>query len=117
MESYSITFQKNNDAVFFFVEGYFQKDCGAELIEKVKEVLKDDKTKIVFDFEKCKVINSSGISIMLDIALMIKEDYCGKIVFCGLDALKTKAFKIVGLLSMISVCEKVEQAKELLSQK
>ena len=63
----------------------------------------------MFDFEKSKVINSIGISYLLEV-IEILSDKNGKIVFLNLDPSIEKTFKIMGLFQFSQTAGSLDSA-------
>ncbi|HKB87521.1 MAG TPA: STAS domain-containing protein, partial [Ignavibacteriaceae bacterium] len=67
----------------------------------------------IFDLEKSKVINSIGISYLLEVIEQI-NDREGKIIFLNLDPSIEKTFKIMGLFQFSQMADSLDSAmKEL----
>lgn len=94
-------------------EGYINNTAG----EKISKLFSDNTDtgvkNAVFDLEKSKVINSIGISYLLEVIELLSEKD-GKIVFLNLDPAVEKTFKIMGLFQFAQVAESLDSAlKEL----
>lgn len=83
------------------------------IAEKVSALCDEDRTKIIFDFSGCQVINSLGIATLLEV-LMIIQDYEGQAVITGLDAAKKKFFSLTGVFTVSEHSDNLAQASEAL---
>lgn len=81
----------------------FKNYCNNETLEslgaQISELCDNDKTKLIFDFSECQVVNSLGLATILEV-LLIAKDYEGKVVITGLDSVKTRFFSLTGVFSI-----------------
>lgn len=73
--------------------GYFDNIMGADLVSKVKSLIKKKNVRVVLDLEDVNVINSQGIAAVLE-ALSLLEENDGGMVFANLSSLIEKMFKL-----------------------
>ncbi|MCZ6678296.1 MAG: STAS domain-containing protein [Candidatus Poribacteria bacterium] len=76
--------------------GYLNDPTGEALAEAAKEVMADGYNKIVIDLEKTRLINSIGISILIEIIELLEEQG-GVLNFCNLTPVQDRIFKMMGL--------------------
>lgn len=74
-------------------KGYFDNVMGADLVNKVKSLIKKKNVRIVLDLEEVEVINSQGIAGVLEAVSMLEEN-SGRMVFANLSSLIEKMFKL-----------------------
>ncbi len=76
--------------------GYVNNVGGEAIVEKFNEAFQNGTKKIVINLAESKVVNSIGISYLLEIIekLMDKD---GKLIFCHLEPAIEKTFSIMGL--------------------
>jgi anti-anti-sigma factor len=95
-------------------EGYINNIAG----EKISQIFSDNPNasirNAVFDLEKSKVINSIGISYLLEVIELLNGRN-GKIVFLHLDPSIEKTFKIMGLLQFAEVADSLDSALQVLN--
>jgi len=95
-------------------EGYINNVAG----EKISQIFSSDPNtgirNAVFDLEKSKVINSIGISYLLEVVELLSERN-GKIIFLNLDPSIEKTFKIMGLLQFAEIAESLDSALQVLN--
>ena len=65
--------------------------------------------KVVIDMEKSKVINSIGISYLLEVIEKL-NDSNGKLIFTNLDPTVEKTFNIMGLFQFAEKADSIESA-------
>ena len=80
--------------------GYVDEKGGAVLFETAEQALGDGAQKILINFTESPVINSTGISQIIELAEIIVDEKGGELAFCGLSELAASVFKMVGLLQM-----------------
>lgn len=100
MSSFAIKHQEKDGCVLIDIHGYFAGDAGQELDTLVDGLLRAGKLGIVLDFTPCTVTSSPGIAALMEVVLKITEDFKGKVVLTGLDALKRNVFSMAGITSV-----------------
>jgi anti-anti-sigma factor len=65
--------------------------------------------KVVMDLEKSKVVNSIGISYLIDIIEKLNESN-GKLVFTNLDPTIEKTFNIMGIFQFAEKADSIDSA-------
>lgn len=95
-------------------EGYINNIAG----EKISQIFSDNPNagirNAVFDLEKSRVINSIGISYLLEVIELLNGRN-GKIIFLHLDPSIEKTFKIMGLLQFAEVADSLDSALQVLN--
>jgi anti-anti-sigma factor len=112
-EEFSLQTEAVGDTFIIKTEGYINNVAG----EKISEVFSDNTNanikNAIFDLEKSKVINSIGISYLLEVIELL-SDKNGKIIFLNLDPSVEKTFKIMGLFQFAQTADSLNSAlKEL----
>ena len=77
-------------------EGYLNGPRGESLAETAKNLMQKGHTKFVINLAKTKLINSIGISILIEIIELLEERE-GVLNFCGLTPTIERTFKLVAL--------------------
>jgi|GEM_PF-3471780 len=109
MDSFLINKKETEDGVIYYVTGYFSQDAGNEVYDSVDEYLKKGKKKVVMELSDCQVLNSTGISILMDLQGKIRDDYSGELLFEGLTSTQCVALRVVGLIPLDSKPGKTPQ--------
>lgn len=90
-------------------DGYIN-NTGAERIADVcDEMIQAGVKHFVLNLEKSRIINSIGISILIEVIEKVRE-LKGKVAFCCVTPTIGKTFRIMGLLQASSVHETEAQA-------
>ncbi|PKL49235.1 MAG: hypothetical protein CVV42_06825 [Candidatus Riflebacteria bacterium HGW-Riflebacteria-2] len=109
--AYTVTEEKGFPVVRF--QNYCTNETLEGLATKVGQLCDKDKNRLVFDFTSCEVINSLGMAALLE-TLMIVQDYEGRVVISGLNAIQRKFFGLTGVFSLSVQADDMAQAFELL---
>jgi len=107
---FNLQTEKLENTFLIKTEGYINNTAG----EKIAQFFAENPIKnAIFDLEKSKVINSIGISYLLEVIEQI-NDREGKIIFLNLDPSIEKTFKIMGLFQFSQMADSLDSAmKEL----
>lgn len=96
-----VTTLLEQDGVFVLrCQGYLDDKGGDELQQAVIASFSKGHQRFILNFAGSPVINSQGISHLIEIAEIVVEDRQGKLAFVGLSDLSLNVFKTVGLLRM-----------------
>jgi anti-anti-sigma factor len=95
-------------------EGYINNTAGEQISKLFSENQNTEIKNAIFDLEKSKVINSIGISYLLEVMELLNERD-GKIIFINLDPSIEKTFKIMGLFQFAQLSDSVDSALKELS--
>lgn len=77
-------------------DGYINNVGGEKILEEFSKHYSSGISKVVMDLEKSKVVNSIGISYLIELIEQISQNN-GKMIFTNLDPTIEKTFKIMGL--------------------
>ena len=95
-------------------EGYINNTAGESISKLFTENPDTTIKNAIFDLEKSKVINSIGISYLLEVIELLTERN-GKIIFINLDPSIEKTFKIMGLFQFAQLSDSLDSAMKELS--
>ena len=95
-------------------EGYINNTAGEQISQLFSENPNKEIKNAIFDLEKSKVINSIGISYLLEVIELLNERN-GKVIFLNLDPSIEKTFKIMGLFQFAQLSESLDAALKQLS--
>ncbi|MEW6338615.1 MAG: STAS domain-containing protein [Acidobacteriota bacterium] len=78
------------------VTGYINNEAGEAISQRARQLLSDGHRALLFDLQGTRIINSIGISLLLEVleAVLAVE---GTLAFCTLSASIAKTFQIMGL--------------------
>ena len=90
--------------------GYINNEGGQAIADAAGELLDGGCQSLLIDLEGTRIINSIGVSILLEIMeRMIEDD--GRLAFCSLTPTIAKTFEIMGLVQYASVFPDRETAR------
>ena len=113
-EEFTFQTEKAGDSIIIKTEGYINNTAG----EKISLIFSDKSNaeikNAIFDLEKSKVINSIGISYLLEVIELLSEKN-GKIIFLNLDPSIEKTFKIMGLFQFSQTADSLDSALKVVT--
>lgn len=89
--------------------GYINNDGGQAIADAVSILISQEKLYILIDLEGTTIINSIGVSILLEIMEQLMEKK-GRLVFSNLTPTIRKTFEIMGLDQFAAVHPNREEA-------
>lgn len=92
----SVKVEKRNDYAVLYTDGYINNIGGEELSKQFNLLVDEGYKKVIFNFENSKIINSIGISILIEIIEKTIAEK-GTIYFCNLTPVISRTFEIMGL--------------------
>jgi anti-anti-sigma factor len=103
------------DLAVIYTDGYINNQGGEEIARLANELIEKGHTRLLLNLAKTKIVNSIGISILIEIIeTMIKID--GKLAFCCLTPTIEKTFHIMGLAQYAGIYPDEENAVAKLSE-
>ncbi|MCG8608463.1 STAS domain-containing protein [bacterium] len=111
-EELTLTSRFEKDAVVIKTAGYINNQGGEKIAEESYKYVDKGATKIILDLENSKVVNSIGISILIEVIEQVNEKK-GVVVFANLDATVEKTFNIMGLFEFARKASTVEEALQV----
>jgi anti-anti-sigma factor len=95
-ENLKVTAKREKNYVVVYTDGYINHFGGEKVEEECRRLIKEGFRHLVLNLEKSKVVNSIGISILLDVMEQAQE-VNGTVSFCGLTPTLAKTFRIMRL--------------------
>jgi anti-anti-sigma factor len=92
-----------------YIDGYLNSLLGEEVERVVQETLDSGMRNFLLNFEGTRLINSIGISIVIDIVEKIMERN-GMLAFCALSRINRELFQMTGVARYVRVFEREEEA-------
>lgn len=106
-----VVVKKEQGFAILHTDGYVNNPGGEKIARECYKLIEEDYKHFVLNFEKSKVINSIGISILIEIIEKVLE-ISGSLSFTGLTTTIAKTFKIMGLTQFATVYDSIDEAKE-----
>jgi len=92
-------------------EGYINNTAGEQIVDEFTKHLSGGINKLIIDLEKSKVVNSIGISCLIEIVEKLIQ-VNGKLFFTNIDPSIEKSFDLMGLFQFAEKADTVESALE-----
>lgn len=106
---FNLTTELLNNILVMKTEGYVNNIAGEKISQEFSKHLNNGINKVVIDMEKSKVINSIGISYLLEVIEKLNERD-GKLIFTNLDPTIDKTFNIMGLFQFAEKADSIDSA-------
>ena len=101
--------RRGANGAILYTKGYINNVGGEEIANRAYELMDDNVRSLLLNLRETKIVNSIGISILIEIIeKMIEKD--GKIGFCCLTPVIHKTFQIMGLANYASIYNDEETA-------
>lgn len=104
---FNLTTELHNKALVIKTDGYINSAGGEKIVQEFSK--HSDVKKLILDLENSKVVNSIGISHLIEIIERLNQSD-GKLVFTNLDPTIEKTFSIMGLFQFAEKADNVEAA-------
>lgn len=108
MSEFIIETKEVNDIVVLRTEGYLNNVGGEKISTICHEKLSEGKNKFLLNMHGTKVVNSIGVSILIEIIEKLQE-VDGKLGYCNLAPIVNKTFNIMGLSKYSSIYSNEEE--------
>ncbi|MBD3165488.1 STAS domain-containing protein [bacterium] len=108
-ETFTVNVAQDNGIWIFETHGYINNLAGEAISEKYREAFDQGGRQFLFDLEDSKIINSVGVSILIEILEEIVERN-GTMAFCHCVPIVKKTFNIMGITQYASIYETRSEA-------
>ncbi|MBT8380494.1 MAG: STAS domain-containing protein [Ignavibacteria bacterium] len=105
-EDFTIISELNNNILVLKTNGYINNTGGEKIAQEFSKH-QDSVKKVVIDLEKSNVVNSIGISYLLEIVESLNESG-GKLFFTNLDPTIEKTFQIMGIFQFAEKTDSID---------
>ena len=109
MSQFKVNTEFENDIVILITEGYLNQEGGQMIANICLNNIDNGITKILLDMRQTKVVNSIGVSILIEIIEKL-QGVEGKLGYFNLAPIVDKTFTIMGLTKYSSVYANREDA-------
>jgi len=106
---FNILSEMRNDTLIIKTDGYINNIAGEKIVEEFLNNFKDGMSKVVMDLEKTKVVNSFGISYLIDVIEKLSEKNA-RLIFTNLDLTIEKTFDTMGIFQFAEKADSTESA-------
>ena len=105
---FNLSSEVKGDSLIMKTSGYINNTAGEQISEEFTKN-KSSVKKVIMDLTDSKVVNSIGISYLIEIIEKLNESN-GKLYFTNLDPTIEKTFNIMGLFQFAEKVESVDDA-------
>ena len=111
---FSLKTRSEGDVVIIETSGYLNNVGGEQIANECYKEIDNGKKMFLLDLEKSKVVNSIGVSILIEIIEKLQE-INGKLGYYNLAPIVEKTFNIMGLTKYSTVFQSESEALEGMS--
>lgn len=113
-ESLKLTVDHADGVAVLYTEGYINNEGGEQIARAAYRLIDDDQRTLLLNLQGTKIVNSIGISILIEIIEKMIEIQ-GRLAFCCLTPTIEKTFHIMGLAQYAGIYPDQETALRELS--
>jgi anti-anti-sigma factor len=106
---FKLTSEVHNNVLVMYTSGYVNNEGGEKISQEFDKHFEKGVTKVIINLEKSKVVNSIGISFLIEIIDKLNEND-GKLIFTNLESTIEKMLTIMGLFNYAGKEETVDSA-------
>lgn len=107
MSEFKLDVKEEGDVVVITTEGYLNNVGGEKIAEACYENIENGKNYFLLNLERSSVVNSIGVSILIEIIEKLQESD-GKLGYFNLAPIVAKTFNIMGLTKYSTIYESEE---------
>ncbi|HUP50573.1 MAG TPA: STAS domain-containing protein [Thermoanaerobaculia bacterium] len=108
-EELRVSVERRPPGAILYTKGYINNVGGEEIANRAYELMDDGVQTLLLNLKETKIVNSIGISILIEIIEKMMEKG-GRIAFCCLTPVIHKTFQIMGLANYATIYESEEAA-------
>ena len=109
MSDFNLEIREKNEIIIIKTSGYLNNVGGEKISEACYAEIDKGKKYFLLDLENSKVVNSIGVSILIEIIEKLQE-INGKLGYFNLAPIVAKTFKIMGISSYSELYESEDEA-------
>ena len=109
MSDFNLEIHEENEIIIIKTSGYLNNVGGEKISEACYAEIDKGKKYFLLDLENSKVVNSIGVSILIEIIEKLQE-IDGKLGYFNLAPIVAKTFKIMGISSYSELYESEDEA-------
>ncbi len=110
---FKLTASMRDDVLVLFTSGYVNNEGGQKILQTFNDHFSSGTRNVIIDFAESKVVNSIGISFLIEIIEKLNA-IGGTLIFTNLEPAIAKTLTIMGLFNFARQSDTVESAvKEL----
>jgi anti-anti-sigma factor len=106
---FNITSEVHKDTLVMKTDGYINNTAGEQIVEEFLKNFNAGMNKVIMDLEKSRVVNSFGISYLIDVIEKLNENNA-RLIFTNLDLTIEKTFNTMGIFQYAEKADSVDSA-------
>ena len=111
---FTLTSELQNDILIMHTSGYVNNEGGEKIALEFEKHFENGIKKVIINLEKSKVVNSIGISFLIEVLEKL-NDNDGKLIFTNLEPAIEKMLNIMGLFNYADKEANVDSAIQILN--
>jgi len=115
MADFELDVRNEDGTGVLVVGGYINNEGGDEIASNCYRLIDEGALHFVINLEKCKIVNSMGVSCLIEVIEKVKE-LEGSVGFCCVSPTMAKTFKIMGLLQSSTIYDTEEEALQAVTK-
>jgi anti-anti-sigma factor len=112
---FSLTSQVQDEVLVIHTSGYVNNEGGEQIAREFEKHFENGLKKVIINLEKSKVVNSIGISYLIEVIDRLNEAD-GKMIFTNLEPAIEKMLSIMGLFEYADKEDNVESALKAIGE-
>jgi anti-anti-sigma factor len=104
-----VIIDRRGEGAVLYTKGYINNVGGEEIANRAYELMDDGVKMLLLNLKDTKIVNSIGISILIEIIEKMMEKG-GRIAFCCLTPVIHKTFQIMGLANYATIFDSEDAA-------
>ena len=109
MSDFSLEIMKEGEIIIIKTSGYLNNVGGEKISEACYSEIENGSKYFLLDLENSKVVNSIGVSILIEVIEKI-EEINGKLGYYNLAPIVEKTFKIMGISNYSTIFQSKDDA-------
>jgi anti-anti-sigma factor len=111
VDTFTLDVERKAGYAILRTDGYVNNLGGEKIAELANQLIDEGTRFLVLNLEKSQVVNSIGISILIEVIERMVEEEGGKLAFCHLTKTIAKTFQIMGLTQYAQIYETEAEAE------
>ncbi len=114
VSEFNLNSEVKDNCVIMNTSGYVNNLGGQKIIDEFNSHYKQGITKYILNLADSKVVNSIGISFLIEVIEKL-NDSNGKLIFTNLDPSVDKTFTIMGLFHYAEKADSIDEGLKILN--
>ena len=109
VSDFNLSAEFKDNSLIMKTSGYLNNVAGEQISQEFSKHKENGISKVIMDLQDSKVVNSIGISYLIEIIEKLNESK-GKLYFTNLDPTIEKTFNIMGLFQFAEKVDSIDEA-------